>query len=332
MLETVQQRNTHLTAIERARDSAIVAYVLHDNAMIADDAIPQIYDKLHALGRRDRIDLLLHARGGVAEASWRLLNLLRDYCDYLGVIVGTHAHGPASLLALGADEIVMGPLAELGSVEMPRKHPLLPHDNHGQVVPSTWSEIARLFEMQDLGSGGDEAGDNKGGSRTPAIPEALYGYLHPLALANMQQSDRLNRDLTRKALEMRASADDSLRIDRIVDLFNGGFHSPMYTASREELRELGLSVTRPDDTLWRHIAEAVQLYHATIYNERPDPAAPGALYRYVCMIESVGRCSGLHQTFMQSETGERVVQIGWETAVKGPGPGPNMGPGGMSNN
>jgi hypothetical protein len=76
----------------------------------------------------------------------------------------------------------------------------------------------------------------------------------------------------------------------------------------------------------------VQLYHSTIYNERSDPVAPGALYRYVCMIESVGRCSGLHQTFMQTETGERVVQIGWETAIKGPGPGPNIGAGGMSNN
>lgn len=320
MLDTVQQRNTHLTAIERARNSAVIAYVLHDSAMVADDALPQIYDKLQALGRHDRIDLLLHARGGVAEAAWRVLNLLRDYCDHLGVLVGTQVHGPASLLALGADEIVMGPMSELGSVELPRKHPLLPRDDHGQIVPSTWSEIARLLGIQD-------AGDS-----APAISEAVYNYIHPLALASMQQADRLNRDLTRKALELHASVDDSLQIDRIVDLFNGGFHSPMYTANRDELRELGLSVTRADDTLWKHIAEVVHHYHATIYSERPDPASPGALYRYVCMIESVGRCSGLHQTFMQTEAGERVTQIGWETAVKGPGPGPNIGPGGMSNN
>ena len=324
MLETVQQRNTHLTAIERARNSAVIAYVLHDNAMVADDALPQIYDKLQALGRRDRIDLLLHARGGIAEAAWRLLNLVRDYCDHLGVIVGTQVHGPAALLALGADEIVMGPLAELGSVELPRKHPLLPRDDHGQIVPAMWSEIARLLGLPNAGPGTGEIGGT--------VPDSIYSYIHPLALGSIQQSDRLNRALTRKALEMHASVDDSLQIDRIVDLFNGGFHSPLYTANRDELRELGLSVTRADDTLWKHIAEVVQHYHSTIYSERSDPVSPGALYRYVCMIESVGRCSGLHQTFMQTEAGERVVQIGWETAVKGPGPGPNMGPGGMSNN
>jgi hypothetical protein len=321
MLETVQQRNTHLTAIERARNSAIIAYVLHDNAMVADDAIPQIYDKLQALGRRERIDLLLHARGGVAEAAWRVLNLLRDYCDFLGVIVGTQIHGPASLLALGADEIVMGPLAELGSVELPRKHPLLPRDDKGQIVATTWSEITALLGTQEPRPGTGEEGGKQDTYRPLATPDAVYNYIHPLALASMQQADRLNRDLTRKALEMHASIDDSLQTDRIVDLFNGGFHSPLYTANRDELRELGLSVTRADDTLWKHIAEVVQLYHATIYNERSDPMAPGALYRYVCMIESVGRCSGLHQTFTQTETGERVVQIGWETAVKGPGPG-----------
>ncbi|HYP41565.1 MAG TPA: hypothetical protein VEX13_14500 [Chloroflexia bacterium] len=329
MLETVQQRNTHLTAIEKARNSAIIAYVLHDNAMIADDAIPQIYDKLQALGRRDRIDLLVHARGGIPEATWRVLNLVRDYCDHLAVIVAHQVHGPASLLALGADEIVMGPLAELGSVELPRKHPLLPRDENGQLVPTTWTEIASLLGLRNVGSGTEDAG---AGVSPSVVPESLYGYIHPLALASIQQADRLNRDLTRKALELHASIDDSLQIERIVDLFNGGFHSPMFTANRDELRELGLNVTRADDTLWKHIAEAVQLYHATIYNERPDSIAPGALYRYVCMIESVGRCSGLHQTFMQTEAGERVVQIGWETAVKGPGPGPNMGAGGMSNN
>ena len=126
MLETVSQRNALLTSIERARGSSVIAYMLHDNAMIADDALPQIYDKLQAIGRRERIDLLLYARGGVTEVAWRLLNLLRDYCDHLGVIVGTRVHGAAALLALGADEILMGPLSELGSVEGVRRHPLMP--------------------------------------------------------------------------------------------------------------------------------------------------------------------------------------------------------------
>lgn len=321
MLDTVQQRNGHLAAIEMARNSAVVAYVLHDSALVADDAILQLYDKLQAWGHRPRIDLLLYARGGISEAVWRILNLLRDYCDHLGVIVGTRVHGAAALLALGADEIVMGPLSELSGVESPRKHPLLPHDEAGQALPVTWSEVQSLLH---------DSPPNE--ADTAASDLTIYNFIHPLVIGHMRQSDLLNRELTRKALAMHMPSGEEDKIGRIVDLFNGGFHSPLYTAGRAELEGMGLPVVSADDGLWRHIWEVAQLYQATIYNDRPDSTAPGAFYRYVCMIETVGRSTGLRQAFTQSDGVERVLQVGWETAVKGPGPGPNMGPGGMSNN
>lgn len=321
MLDTVQQRNGHLASIEKARDSSLVAYILHDSAMVADDAIPQLYDKLQAWGHRPRIDLLLYARGGVPEAVWRVLNLLRDHCDHLGLIVGTRVHGAAALLALGADEIVIGPLSELSGIETPHKHMLLPHDELGQTLPVTWSELKSLLH--------DSPPD---GAERAASDLSIYNFIHPLVIGHIRQSDMLNRDLTRKALAMHMPAGEEDKAAKITDLFNGGFHSPLYTASRAELEGAGLPVTSADAVLWRHIWEVAQLYQATIYNDRPDSTAPGAFYRYVCMIETVGRSTGLRQVFTQSDGVERVLQVGWETAVKGPGPGPNMGPGGMSNN
>ncbi len=303
MLDTVQQRNSRLAAIERLRNSSVIAYMLHDNAMIADDAIPQIYDKLQAWGRRERIDLLLHARSGAGEAVWRVLNLLREGCDHLGVIVGTKAQGTAALLALGADEIVVGPLSDLGSVESARKHPLLPRDDLNQPLPTTWHELEWLLEAS--------------GSGERPIPDALYQYIHPLAIAQLREANLLNRELTRKALGMHMPESGD-RIDKIADLFNGGFHSALYTPSAAELGEMGLPVTQADSNLWRPVWEAAQLYQTAIYSEHPDAGNPLALTRYVCIIETVGRTTGLRQTFAQLEGGERVLQISWETAIKGP--------------
>ena len=82
---------------------------------------------------------------------------------------------------------------------------------------------------------------------------------------------------------------------------------------------------------WSDIWGLVQLYQAALYSDRPDPSTPGAFFRYVCIIESPGRTTGLRQSFTQSEGQERVLQIRWETAIKGPGPGPSFGPGGVSN-
>ena len=68
LLDSVVRRNTLISNIEKARNSAVIAYMLHDNAVIADDALPQIYDKLQAMGHRERIDLLL-LRGAASTRS-----------------------------------------------------------------------------------------------------------------------------------------------------------------------------------------------------------------------------------------------------------------------
>jgi hypothetical protein len=317
LLETVGQRNSLLTSIERARGSAVVAYMLHDNAMIADDALPQLHDKLEALGRRERIDLLLFARSGVVEVAWRMLNMLREYCDTLGVIVGTRVGGAASVIALGADEIVMGPLSELAGVDSARRHPLMPRDDAGQPLPVTSAEIDLLLEM---------AGEK------PEALAALFGQVHPLVIANVRQASIVSREITRKALAMHVPPDDTEKVERLATLFNGGFGSPMYTANRAELAAAGLPVVEPDPELWGTIANLVQLYHQALYNDRTDPSAHNTYFRYVCIVESAGRSTGLRQVFTHIEGQERVVQMGWETAVKGPGMGPSFGPGGLSNN
>ena len=346
MLETVEQRNALLTTIEKMRDSTVLAYILHDNAMIADDALPQLYDKLQSIGKRERIDLLLNARNGIIEVSWRVLNLLREYCDHLGVIVGSRVQGAASLLALGADEVVMGPLSELGGLEPVRRHPLLPRDETGQPIPLTMSEVKGLMNFM-ADDGRPRTDDGSEGSRQEAegsnnnselqypkseMVTTLFQHVHPLVIAHLWQADALSRDVTRKALRLHLHPEDSEKVQRIVDLFNGGFHSPIYTPNRAELMDAGLPITEPDKELWGTIWGLTQLYQATIYNDRPETTAPGAFYRYVCLMETVGRLTGLRQSFTQVEGQERVLQIRWDTAIRSAGPGPSYGPGGRSNN
>lgn len=342
MLDTVGQRNALLGAIERARDSSVIAYFLHDNAVIADDALPQLYDKLFALGRRERIDLLLYARSGVTEVCWRVLNLLREYCDHLGVIVAPRVQGAGTLLALGADEIVMGPLSEVGGLDSFRKHPLLPKDELGQSLPASFGEIKGLFAfLREWGLGNRDRGSvvggrsgGKGGGSEEGL-ESLAGWLgqiHPLVIAHLQEADALSRHVTRKALRMHMSEEDEEKVEQIVEMFNGGFHSPLYTTGRGELAGMGLPVVEADRELWSSVWGLAQLYQSELYIDKPEPTNPGAMFRYVCVIETVGRSTGLRQMYTQVEGQERALQMRWETAIKGPGPGPSFGPGGMSNN
>ena len=79
----------------------------------------------------------------------------------------------------------------------------------------------------------------------------------------------------------------------------------------------GSLVTVANKELWGKIWGLVQLYQAALYNDRPDQATPGSFYRYVCIIESQGRSTGLRQVYTHVDGMERVTQMGWENSGQG---------------
>lgn len=63
------------------------------------------------------VDLWLHSPGGDAHAAYKIMLLLRNVARTLRVVVPDYAKSAATLMALGADELVMGPAAELGPLD-----------------------------------------------------------------------------------------------------------------------------------------------------------------------------------------------------------------------
>ncbi len=64
------------------------------------------------------IDLLIHSPGGQAEAAERIINLARSYSgNDFRVIVPSYAKSAATIVALGADQIVMSDGSELGPID-----------------------------------------------------------------------------------------------------------------------------------------------------------------------------------------------------------------------
>ena len=82
------------------------------------DAIPELCDQLERLPKQVKgIDLLVVSDGGDPMVAWRAVTLLRERSDHLAVLVPHGAYSAATLLALGANEIVMHPNGNLGPVD-----------------------------------------------------------------------------------------------------------------------------------------------------------------------------------------------------------------------
>src|SRR5439155_4349489 len=86
---------------------------------IADDQVRVFFDHLLLLPARPvgRLDVFLCSNGGSGTVPWRLVSLFREYANSFNVLIPYRAYSAASLLALGADEIVMHPFAELGPID-----------------------------------------------------------------------------------------------------------------------------------------------------------------------------------------------------------------------
>lgn len=63
------------------------------------------------------VALLIHSPGGQADAAYRLASLFRQNCGGFVAIVPRYAKSAATLLALGAETIIMGDHAELGPLD-----------------------------------------------------------------------------------------------------------------------------------------------------------------------------------------------------------------------
>ena len=77
--------------IERDRDTRVLSFITSDRknmeTVIAQDCIDPFVDLLERIGPTRRISLLLHTNGGHTLAAWRLVNLIRIFCDELEVLI-----------------------------------------------------------------------------------------------------------------------------------------------------------------------------------------------------------------------------------------------------
>src|SRR5260370_6117516 len=120
-----QERVELLQHIQEIRNSHVLVYITGDRlgaeAMIAPDIIRTLYDHLQALvsasPEKRRIDLYLYSLGGDVSVPWRIVTMIREFCDEFCVLIPYKAYSAATMIALGADQIVMGKKTELGPID-----------------------------------------------------------------------------------------------------------------------------------------------------------------------------------------------------------------------
>ncbi len=297
------ERLALIRAIEAERGSRVLCYVMAEGTIIADDAVLPIYQRLAAIGRCPRLDLYLVSRGGITEVCWKIITLLREFTDHLGLIVPYRAHSGGTLIALGADEIVMGPMSELGATDPARSHFLLPAGADGQPAAVSVEDLRRCIEFIR----------REGGGHADFVT-ALFSYIHPLAIGALEQSHALVERIARKALATHWDAGArAADIERVVVTLNGRLHSHTYPIGRVEARDdLGLPVVDASASLWGKVWSLYERYQTGFGMALPG-ASPDTRRRSVCVIETTDGAAGAFQMLRAVNGVEQIVGGAWET-------------------
>lgn len=240
--------------IEGLRKSRVITYLTSDrqgpiNARVAMDIIPVISKQIQTIRRTENIDLFLYSAGGDTMVPWRLVSMIREHCDKFSVLVPYKAHSAATMIALGADEIVMSDLSELSPIDPSTANVFNPTDaqNPQNKIPISVEDVMAYFDLakNKFGIKNDEELSRIFNKFVESNPQ-----IHPLALGNVNRIHNLIRILAKRLLKSHKVSVKEEEIEKIVDYFTEKLYSHQYLIGRKEAREdLGLKTVQFADGL-----------------------------------------------------------------------------------
>ncbi|MDH3262100.1 MAG: serine protease [Acidimicrobiia bacterium] len=88
-----------------------------DVSITLDPDVGAFMEVVHGLPTDVAVDLILHSPGGTAEAAEAIVEYLRGRFPGLRVVVPVAAMSAATMIAMAADEIIMGAHSQLGPID-----------------------------------------------------------------------------------------------------------------------------------------------------------------------------------------------------------------------
>jgi hypothetical protein len=258
--------------VER-KDRLLISYITSTRTgheiQIGDDAFRIIFDHLEA-GRenaKNGVDLFIHSNGGSGTVPWRLVSLIRQYTDKFAVLVPHRAFSAATLIALGADEIVMHKMGCLGPIDpsvanlFNPPHPSSP----GQLAPISVEDVTAFFRFVK-----DEVGITHEDELVQSV-NALTEKIHPLAIGNVQRHHNQSRLMARKLLKLHMfSESEEHEIERLIDTLKSNLFFHGHPINRTEAKtDLKLKVVDPSSEVETLMWQLYLQYEADLKLNEP---------------------------------------------------------------
>ena len=252
--------------LRRLREETGRAVLLYSSAWFESRPIPPadlqvshrdiggFMEAVSNVGERE-VDLILHSPGGSAEAAESIVEYLRNRFDHVRAIVPVSAMSAATMIALSADEIIMGQQSQLGPIDP-------------QFIIST-PEGPRSAPAKAILNQFELAKRECESPRNLAAWMPILRTYAPGLLTQCEDSRKLASDMVAGWLKRYMFACDQNKERIATDIANyfadyESFHSHARRVGRDQAREVGLVVKDLEDN--SRVQDAVlSIHHATMH-------------------------------------------------------------------
>jgi Serine dehydrogenase proteinase len=221
-----------IARIEGELGMPLLTYWSSANGSVCQDDVIILYELCRNMPTTSQpLSLFIKSSGGSGRAALRITHLLRQYTSRLSALVPLECASAATMMALGADEIRMGPLAFLTAVDTSIRHELSPNDIDNELVSVSQDELARVITLWKQ-HGPEQAGNPVG---------SLMPFVHPLVIGAVDRASSLSIRLCREILSYHTR--DMSSAERISNVLNAAYPSHDYPITLREAERIGLNVS-----------------------------------------------------------------------------------------
>ncbi len=237
-----------IAALEARLQAPLLCYWNSSRGGICANDVLALYQVLESVSHADTVYLFIKSDGGSGKAALRMINLIRGHCQRLVSLVPLECASAATMMAIGADEIRMGPMAFLSAVDTSLTHDLSPLDRDNDRVSVSLDELNRVVKLWRHNT--EDSGSNP--------YKSLFEYVHPLVIGAVDRAESLSIMLCEELLSYHIA--DKERVRQIAEVLNAGYPSHSYPILVNEAQRIGLNAHALDKPVNDLLLELNALY------------------------------------------------------------------------
>ena len=239
-----------IAKIEKTRNSRVLVFFTSDrpniNYQIDEDIIEVFFKKLTEIGQVENIDLVLYSRGGQTHVPLALVKLIRKFCNKFSVLLPFRANSAATMISMGADEIYMTKMAELGPID-----PQITFTKNGMTTTYAAVDIFAYLEFVKEKFPLNEKNDQN----NLAVLNNLHQFasLTPTEIAQIYRVYRQSFEYANELSSMKYT--DKTISEKMCNELMNGYGSHVHKIDSIEAKELGFNIINYDKNIEDNLVE-----------------------------------------------------------------------------